>query len=113
MTRSRRSHLAVRKTGEQKRIEHVLCTYKLCFTVHGCLFRCRRCVAAKSELPEVERQQQFSFMVSQVLDMTVQDQQLLLQTKNTGFRLRKQRELLETARQYLAAQATIKDALGR
>jgi ATP-dependent Lon protease len=52
----------------------------------------------------------FSFAVSQILDMQVKEQQLLLQTRSTGFRLRKQRKMLQTARQYLAAQVTIKDA---
>eukprot|EP00188_Purpureofilum_apyrenoidigerum_P003431 Plantae.Rhodophyta-Purpureofilum_apyrenoidigerum.ctg3582.p1 GENE.Plantae.Rhodophyta-Purpureofilum_apyrenoidigerum.ctg3582~~Plantae.Rhodophyta-Purpureofilum_apyrenoidigerum.ctg3582.p1 ORF type:complete len:323 (-),score=81.98 Plantae.Rhodophyta-Purpureofilum_apyrenoidigerum.ctg3582:1199-2143(-) len=62
-------------------------------------------------LPQIERQRLFSFSVNQVLDMTVQDQQLLLQTKSTAFRLKKQRGILDAARQYLAAQVTIKDAL--
>jgi Lon protease-like protein len=52
----------------------------------------------------------FSFAVSQILDMPVKEQQILLQTRSTGLRLRKQRKMLQTARQYLAAQVTIKEA---
>lgn len=58
------------------------------------------------------RQKLFSFAVSSILDMPVRQQQLLLQTRSTAKRLLKQAQLLEGARQYLAAQVTIKKALG-
>ncbi|KAF6001035.1 LON peptidase N-terminal domain and RING finger protein 3 [Cyanidiococcus yangmingshanensis] len=58
------------------------------------------------------RQKMFSFAVSSILDMPVRQQQLLLQTRDTAKRLLKQAQLLEGARQYLAAQVTIKNALG-
>jgi ATP-dependent Lon protease len=59
-----------------------------------------------------QRQKMFSFAVSSILDMPVRQQQLLLQTRDTAKRLLKQAQLLEGARQYLAAQVTIKNALG-
>ncbi|CAN8076351.1 unnamed protein product [Agarophyton chilense] len=54
--------------------------------------------------------QQFSFSVCQVVDIPLRDQQLLLQTDDTSLRLHRQFTMLDTARKYLAAQATIKDA---
>jgi ATP-dependent Lon protease len=59
---------------------------------------------------DVRRAQDFSFAISQVLDMPLEQQQLLLQTRSTLRRLRKQSKILDTARQYLAAQVTIKGA---
>lgn len=56
------------------------------------------------------RMQEFSFAVNQILDMPLRDQQLLLQMKDTGKRLRRQNRMLRTARNYLAAQVTIKNA---
>ena len=67
--------------------------------------------SVKDELEDMKRRVRFSFAVSQVLDMSVRDQQLLLQTRDTRKRLQKQSKLLESARQYLAAQVTLKDAL--
>lgn len=58
---------------------------------------------------ELQRIEDFSFAVSQILDMPVLQQQLLLQTRSTLHRLEKQCKMLETARQYLAAQVVIKD----
>ncbi|GJQ14366.1 hypothetical protein GpartN1_g6157.t1 [Galdieria partita] len=55
----------------------------------------------------------FSHKVSQVLDIPVQDQQLLLQTQSTKDRFQRQLELLEHARKFLAAQLAINDALDR
>ncbi|KAI0557826.1 ATP-dependent protease La (LON) substrate-binding [Gracilaria domingensis] len=54
--------------------------------------------------------QEFSFSVCQVIDIPLRDQQLLLQTEDTAQRLTRERQMLDTARKYLAAQATIKDA---
>jgi hypothetical protein len=61
-------------------------------------------------MPDLMRTQDFSFAVSQILDMPVSEQQLLLQTRKTSERLKKQGKMLDTARQYLAAQVVIKDA---
>lgn len=69
--------------------------------------------AGDPTISDVERHRQFSFLVNQVLDMSVVDQQLLLQTQSTAFRLRKQESILQAARQYLAAQVTLRDALGK
>jgi hypothetical protein len=60
--------------------------------------------------PDLVRTQDFSFAVSQILDMPVNEQQILLQTRKTSERLKKQSKMLNTARQYLAAQVVIKDA---
>lgn len=60
--------------------------------------------------PDAKRLQDFSFAVSQVLDMPLGEQQLLLQLRDTDKRLRRQMKMLESARQYLAAQVTIKEA---
>jgi hypothetical protein len=65
---------------------------------------------APASAPDAGRTQDFSFAVSQVLDMPVSEQQILLQTRKTSARLRKQCKMLETARQYLAAQVVIKEA---
>lgn len=59
---------------------------------------------------DAKRMQEFSFAVSQVLDMPLREQQLLLQMSDTEKRLRRQSKMLGTARQYLAAQVTIKNA---
>jgi hypothetical protein len=59
---------------------------------------------------DLDRTQDFSFAVSQVLDMPLSEQQILLQTRRTSHRLRKQNRMLDTARQYLAAQVVIKEA---
>lgn len=55
------------------------------------------------------RLEDFSFAVCQVLDMPLKEQQILLQIRDTEKRLRRQNKMLQTARQYLAAQVTIKD----
>lgn len=60
--------------------------------------------------PDPRRMQNFSFAVSQVLDVPLRDQQLLLQIRDTGKRLERQSKMLDSARQYLAAQVTIKEA---
>lgn len=54
--------------------------------------------------------QDFSFAVSQILDMPLREQQLLLQMRDTAKRLRRQSKMLNSARSYLAAQVTIKNA---
>lgn len=59
--------------------------------------------------PAPDQLEDFSFAVSQVLDMPVKEQQILLQTRDTADRLRRQSKMLQTARQYLTAQVTIKD----
>lgn len=60
--------------------------------------------------PSPRRLEDFSFAVCQVLDMPLKEQQILLQITDTEKRLRRQNKMLQTARQYLAAQVTIKDA---
>lgn len=60
--------------------------------------------------PAPEWVEDFSFAVSQILDLPLSDQQLMLQTRDSGTRLRRQKDRLETARQYLAAQVSIKEA---
>lgn len=52
----------------------------------------------------------FSFAVNQVMDMPLAEQQILLQMRDTDARLRRQNKRLQVARQYLAAQVTIKEA---
>lgn len=69
--------------------------------------------AVKDEVKNKERRVKFSFAVSQILDMSVKQQQVLLQTRSTRKRLQKQDKILESARQYLAAQVTLKDALDK
>lgn len=64
----------------------------------------------KDGWPSPRRLEDFSFAVCQVLDMPLEEQQILLQIRNTGKRLRRQNKMLQTARQYLAAQVTIKNA---
>lgn len=54
--------------------------------------------------------EEFSFAVCQVLDMPLKEQQIMLQMTETAARLRRQNNLLSIARQYLAAQVTIKEA---
>lgn len=54
--------------------------------------------------------EEFSFAVNQVLDMPLAEQQILLQMRDTDARLRRQNKRLQVARQYLAAQVTIKEA---
>lgn len=54
--------------------------------------------------------EEFSFAVCQVLEMPVKDQQIMLQMTDTAARFRRQSKMLSTARQYLAAQVTIKEA---
>lgn len=56
------------------------------------------------------RMQEFSFAVNQILDMPLRDQQILLQITDTARRLKRQNAMLRTARNYLAAQVTIKNA---
>lgn len=66
---------------------------------------------AGPEVPEgIKRMQDFSFAVSQILDMALDEQQVLLQSNSTLFRFRRQRKMLENARNYLAAQVTINEA---
>lgn len=60
--------------------------------------------------PSPKRLEDFSFSVCQVLDMPLKEQQILLQIQDTGVRLKRQLKMLTTARQYLAAQVTIKEA---
>ena len=60
---------------------------------------------------EEERLRLFSFAVSQVLDMPLEDQQLLLQTQDTAKRLSKQITLLHKAKSYLAAQLSLKNVM--
>mmetsp|Transcript_7652 Transcript_7652/g.13871 ORF Transcript_7652/g.13871 Transcript_7652/m.13871 type:complete len:351 (-) Transcript_7652:628-1680(-) len=57
--------------------------------------------------------EKFSFGVSSILDMPVLQQQLLLQTKSLNLRLAKQKQLLDLAKQQLAAQISIKAALDK
>lgn len=59
---------------------------------------------------EDARMQDFSFAVNQILDMPLREQQVLLQITDTARRLRRQNTMLRTARNYLAAQVTIKNA---
>jgi ATP-dependent Lon protease len=66
--------------------------------------------AGKVDEVDVQRMQDFSFAIAQVLDMPLEQQQLLLQTRSTIYRFRKQAKILDTARQFLAAQVTIKEA---
>lgn len=58
-----------------------------------------------------ERSEAFSFAVAAILDQPLREQQRLLQTTDTGVRLRSLLRLLDAARRYLAAQSQIKDAL--
>lgn len=60
--------------------------------------------------PSPKIAEQFSFAVCQVLDMPIKEQQIMLQMTDTASRLRMQYKMLSTARQYLAAQVTIKNA---
>ncbi|PXF41623.1 LON peptidase N-terminal domain and RING finger protein 3 [Gracilariopsis chorda] len=60
--------------------------------------------------PSPSMVQEFSFSVCQVLDMPLKEQQILLQIDDTAARLRRQEKMLDTARKYLAAQVTIKEA---
>lgn len=60
--------------------------------------------------PSPAKLEQFSFAVCQVLDMPLKEQQIMLQICDTRARLQRQFKMLKTARQYLAAQVTIKDA---
>lgn len=60
--------------------------------------------------PSPKLVEEFSFAVAQVLDMPLKVQQVMLQMTNTASRLRKQLKMLTTARKYLAAQVTIKNA---
>eukprot|EP00177_Eucheuma_denticulatum_P006248 GFKZ01011393.1.p1 GENE.GFKZ01011393.1~~GFKZ01011393.1.p1 ORF type:complete len:308 (+),score=52.38 GFKZ01011393.1:366-1289(+) len=60
--------------------------------------------------PSPKRAEEFSFAINQVLDMPLNEQQVSLQTMDTAGRLRKQKKRLEVARQYLAAQVTLKEA---
>ena len=64
----------------------------------------------EGEANDPHRTQNFSFAVSQILDMPLKDQQLLLQMRDTGKRLKRQCQMLDSARQYLAAQVSIKEA---
>jgi len=57
------------------------------------------------------RSEAFSFAVAAILDQPIREQQRLLQTCDTGVRLRSLLRLLDAARRYLAAQSQIKDAL--
>eukprot|EP00168_Porphyra_purpurea_P015833 TRINITY_DN4967_c1_g1_i1.p2 TRINITY_DN4967_c1_g1~~TRINITY_DN4967_c1_g1_i1.p2 ORF type:complete len:244 (+),score=107.86 TRINITY_DN4967_c1_g1_i1:115-846(+) len=57
------------------------------------------------------RSEAFSFAVAAILDQPIREQQRLLQTRDTGVRLRSLLRLLDAARRYLAAQSQIKDAL--
>ena len=59
---------------------------------------------------DLKRMQEFSFAVNQILDMPLRDQQVLLQMTDTIKRLKRQNKMLRTARNYLAAQVTIKNA---
>ncbi len=63
-----------------------------------------------SAADESKRMQEFSFAVNQILDMPLRDQQVLLQMTDTIKRLKRQNKMLQTARNYLAAQVTIKNA---
>lgn len=58
-----------------------------------------------------KRSEAFSFAVAAILDQPLREQQRLLQTTDTGVRLRSLLRLLDAARRYLAAQSQIKDAL--
>lgn len=60
--------------------------------------------------PSPSLSEEFSFAVCQVLDMPLKEQQIMLQMTETAARLRRQHNLLSIARQYLAAQVTIKEA---
>lgn len=60
--------------------------------------------------PSPRKAEEFSFAVCQILEMPLKEQQIMLQLTNTGARLQRQYTLLSTARQYLAAQVTIKEA---
>ncbi len=65
---------------------------------------------SEAKVSDARRMQDFSFAVSQILDMPLREQQLLLQMRDTGKRLKRQCKMLNSARQYLAAQVTIKNA---
>ncbi|EME27896.1 hypothetical protein Gasu2_21460 [Galdieria sulphuraria] len=78
-----------------------------------CLSEELRRLAPNPESRDRHRLIMFSYRVSQVLDIPVQDQQLLLQTQSTKDRFQHQLELLEHARKFLAAQLAINDALDR
>lgn len=60
--------------------------------------------------PSPKRAEEFSFAICQVLDMPLAEQQILLQLTDTSARLKRQLNMLSTARNYLAAQVTIKNA---
>lgn len=60
--------------------------------------------------PAPDRAEEFSFAICQVLDMPLAEQQILLQLTDTSARLKRQLNMLTTARNYLAAQVTIKNA---
>eukprot|EP00871_Galdieria_phlegrea_P001861 jgi/Galph1/2676/GphlegSOOS_G1359.1 len=55
----------------------------------------------------------FSHGVSQILDIPVKEQQLLLQTQSTMERFRHQLGMLQHAKKFLAAQVAINDALDK
>lgn len=57
------------------------------------------------------RRSNFSFAVTEMLDVPARNKQLMLQTTNISERLAYQFELLEKARNFLAAQASLKSAL--
>ncbi|KAA8491511.1 LON peptidase N-terminal domain and RING finger protein 3 [Porphyridium purpureum] len=60
---------------------------------------------------QFKKLEDFSFGIGSILDMPTEEQQILLQTRDTEKRLRKQKELLDAAQQQLAAQISIKSAL--
>lgn len=60
--------------------------------------------------PSPSLSEEFSFIICQVLDMPLKEQQILLQITETADRLKRQFNMLSTARNYLAAQVTIKEA---
>ncbi|KAG5188366.1 PUA-like domain-containing protein [Tribonema minus] len=68
--------------------------------------------AAARDQEERARRSAFSFAVTEMLDIPPRAKQLMLQTLNIGERLDYQAELLDKAQKFLAAQATLKDALG-
>ncbi|GAB0496369.1 hypothetical protein MMPV_007681 [Pyropia vietnamensis] len=70
-----------------------------------------RDASSESVLAARKRSEAFSFAVAAILDQPLREQQRLLQTTDTGVRLRSLLRLLDAARRYLAAQSQIKDAL--
>ena len=59
---------------------------------------------------DTNRRRKFSFAVAQVLDLSMEDQQRMLQTQSTEQRFQRQLALLQQAERYLTAQIALKNA---